>query len=676
MPKYDFAGWVTKNDVLCTDGVTIRHGSFKGDNGKKVPLVWAHDASRPENILGHVILEHRDEGVYGRGFFNDTETGKTAKQLVEHGDIIAMSIKADARQRGMDVVDGAIKEVSLVMKGANSEARIEHVLSHEDDPEGLNEMVIYTNQIIHSADSVILNDYADEDEEEEPMENEEVNVEDEESNIEHADGKTIQDVIATLNPEQLEAVELLIGGVTQSLMYQDGDEAETTIQQGDDINMKQNIFQNNGNEDTLTSITHEDIQGALATAQENSTTFKTELAHLAKDYGIRNIEVLFPEATNTTRTPEFYKDHATGYKAILAATSKSPFQRVKMMVADLTETTARARGYITGDQKFDQVFEIFGRETTPQTIYKRQRLDRDDIIDVEDFSIVPWIQSEMREQLEEELARAILVGDGRNTYDRDKIKETNIRPIINDDKLFTIKQDITSDVAFFEDVIKGMVFYKGSGAPTMYIDPILLGRLKLLKGSDGRYLGYKPMTTAEMADLMGVKEIVPTTLMLGQGAVIVNLNDYRIGAARGGEVTNFDDFDIDFNQYIYLIETRLSGALVKPFSAIHFRETDSQSPDTVTPGLKSYFDDMNQLAVTVVPAKVTVEQGASTTFEASITGSTNDRVVWSVNSKDVVINNDTGVVSVKPEALPGDVTVTARVGTKVSTATLTVKAKV
>lgn len=664
MPKYDFAGWVTKNDVLCTDGVTIRHGSFKDDDGKTVPLVWAHDASRPENILGHVVLEHRAEGVYGRGFFNDTDTGQTAKQLVVHGDIIAMSIKADARQRGMDVIDGAIKEVSLVMKGANSEARIEHVLSHEDNPDGLNEMVIYTNQIIHSADSVILDD----DEEEYEYGEEEDDMDEE---LEHADGKTINDVLATLSEEQLEAVQLLVGGVTQSLMYQDGDDAETTIQQGDDITMKQNIFENNSNEQ-LTSISHEDIQGALASAQKNGTTFRTELMHVAKDYGVRNIEVLFPEATATTRTPEFYKDHATGYKSILAATSKSPFQRVKMMVADLTETTARARGYITGDQKFDQVFEIFGRETTPQTIYKRQRLDRDDIIDVEDFSIVPWIQSEMREQLEEELARAILVGDGRNTYDRDKIKETNIRPVINDDDLFTIKKTITSDTAFFEDVIKGMVEYKGSGAPTMYIDPILLGRLKLLKGTDGRYLGYKPMTTAEMADLMGVKEIIPTTLMLQKGAIVVNLNDYRIGAAKGGEVTNFDDFDIDFNQYIYLIETRLSGALIKPFSAIHFNETDSESPETVTPSLKPYFDNMNNVSVAVSPAKVSVEQGESTTFEATVSGRTSDKVVWSVNSKDVVINNDTGVVSVKPDALPGDVTVTARVGTKTSTATLTI----
>ena len=660
MPKYDFAGWVTKNDVLCTDGVTIRHGSFKDDDGKTVPLVWAHDASKPENILGHVVLEHRAEGVYGRGFFNSTDTGQTAKQLVVHGDIIAMSIKADARQRGMDVIDGAIKEVSLVMKGANSEARIEHVLSHEDDPDGLNEMVIYTNQIIHSADSVLLDDDYEYSEEEAHMYEE----------LEHAESKTINDVLATLSEEQLEAVQLLVGGVTQSLMYQDGDDAENTIQQGDDITMKQNIFESN--DERLTSISHEDIQGALASAQENGTTFRTELQHVAKDYGVRNIEVLFPEATATTRTPEFYKDHATGYKSILAATSKSPFQRVKMMVADLTETTARARGYITGDQKFDQVFEIFGRETTPQTIYKRQRLDRDDIIDVEDFSIVPWIQSEMREQLEEELARAILVGDGRNTYDRDKIKETNIRPVINDDELFTIKKTITSDTAFFEDVIKGMVEYKGSGAPTMYIDPILLGRLKLLKGTDGRYLGYKPMTTAEMADLMGVKEIIPTTLMLQKGAIVVNLNDYRIGAAKGGEVTNFDDFDIDFNQYIYLIETRLSGALIKPFAAIHFNESDSASPETVTPSLKPYFDNMNNVSVTVSPATVTVEQGESTTFEAAVSGNTKDKVVWSVNSKDVVINNDTGVVSVKPEALEGDVTVTARVGTKTATATLTI----
>lgn len=662
MPKYDFAGWVTKNDVLCSDGVTIRHGSFKDDNGKTVPLVWRHDASQPSNILGHVQLEHRSEGVYGRGFFNDTETGQTAKQLVDHGDIIAMSIKADASQRGMDVIDGVIKEVSLVMKGANPEARIEHVLSHSEDTDGnsSDEVIIYTSQIIHSAESVVID---------EEVKDAEV-LEDLESTTIEQEDLSVGDVLATLTEQQLEAVQLTIGAITESVLYEEDDVTNTTIQQGDDNPMKKNAF--DSNEVNETTITHDDIQGALRTAQQNGTTFKTELAHVAKEYGIRNIEVLFPEATSVTRTPEFYKDHATAYKQILNATSKSPFQRVKMWVADLTENTARARGYITGDQKFDQVFEIFARETTPQTIYKRQRLDRDDIIDVEDFDIVPWIQGEMRDQLEEELARAILVGDGRSTYDRDKIKENNIRPILNDDKLFTIKKDITSDVLFFEDVIKGMVSYKGSGAPTMYIDPILLGRLKLLKGEDGRYLGYKPMTTAEMADLMGVKEIVPTTLMLQKGALIVNLNDYRLGAAKGGEVTNFDDFDIDFNQYIYLIETRLSGALIKPFSAIHFQETASTSPATVTPGLKSFFDDLHNVNITVSPATVTVEPGDTQQFQATVTGSTKDPIVWTSSSIDVLIGAD-GMASVTPTAeLGAEVTITARVGTKTSTATLTV----
>lgn len=659
MPKYDFAGWVTKNDVLCSDGVTIRHGSFKDDNGKIVPLVWRHDASQPSNILGHVQLEHRSEGVYGRGFFNDTETGQTAKQLVDHGDIIAMSIKADASQRGMDVIDGVIKEVSLVMKGANPEARIEHVLSHSEETDGtsLDEVIIYTSQLIHSAENVLVEP------EESYMSDDVIG-----TTIEQED-LTVGDILATLTEQQLEAVQLAIGSITESVLYEEDTET-TTIQQGDDNPMKRNAFDSNNDVNEVT-ITHDDIQGALRTAQENGTTFKTELAHVAKEYGIRNIEVLFPEATAVTRTPEFYKDHATAYKQILNATSKSPFQRVKMWVADLTENTARARGYITGDQKFDQVFEIFSRETTPQTIYKRQRLDRDDVIDVEDFDIIPWIQGEMRDQLEEELARAILVGDGRNGYDRDKIRENNIRPVINDDKLFTIKKNITSDVLFFEDVIKGMVAYKGSGAPTMYIDPILLGRLKLLKGTDGRYLGYKPMTTAEMADLMGVKEIIPTTLMLQKGALIVNLNDYRIGAAKGGEVTNFDDFDIDFNQYIYLIETRLSGALIKPFSAIHFQETASTSPSTVTPGLKSFFDDLHNVNIEITPGTASVEQGATQAFQATVTGTSSDPVVWSSSSTDVLIGAD-GVAHVSPTALAGEVTITARVGTKTTTAVLTV----
>ena len=661
MPKYDFAGWVTKNDILCSDGVIIRHGAFKNDDGRQVPLVWNHNSSVPDNVLGHVILENRDEGVYGRGYFNDTETGMSAKQLVSHGDIDSMSIKAGVDKKGNDVVNGSISEVSLVLKGANPGARIEHVLSHSGE-ESEDEVIIYTENIIHSADSVIDDPKEDIGEVNE-YENGGINLDYE---IEHAD-ETIGDIIATLSEEQLEAVELMLGAVTQSLLDNENEE----IEQGEDEMTKYNAFeQGYAHED---QITHADLQGAYQAAINNKTTLRTELEHVFKDYGITNLEVLFPEATAVTRTPEFYKDTATGYKQILAATSKSPFQKVKMHIADLTETSARARGYITGEQKFDQVFEIFARETGPQTIYKRQRLDRDDIIDVEGLDLAAWVQTEMRDQLEEEIARAILVGDGRNTYDPDKIRENNIRPIIADDDLFTIKKEITSDQTFFEDVIKAMVEYKGSGSPTMYIDPMILGRLKLLKGTDGRYLGYKPMTTAEMADLMGVKEIFPTTLMLGKGALVVNLNDYRVGAAKGGEVTSFDDFDIDFNQYIYLIETRLSGSLIKPFSAIHFAEPNSTSPETTTPSLKPHFDRMQKVTIDVDPEAVDVKQGETFQFNAAVTGTSKDPVVWSANSKDVIIDRNTGLLSVKPTATPGaKVTVTARKGSKTAEAEVTI----
>lgn len=596
MPKdYDFAGWVTKNDILCSDGVTIKQDAFRGDTGRKVPLVWNHNYSSPENVLGHVILEHHDKGTYGYGYFNDTQKAQDTKELVLHGDIVSMSIGAkNIKKRGSDVIHGAIYEVSLVLAAANPGALIEPNLVHGADgefTESDSRASIYTGQLIHSKDDIITQ--AEDTEGGDPTSN---NDSDEST---EGEDKTIEDVLKTMNEEQLEAVHLLVGSLAESITQSDDENELENNETGDDT-MKHNVFNGGSEGTTETTLTHSDLNKAIKNAKTNKTMFKDELIAVAneaglqhaEDYGIKNIEVLFPEATALTKTPEFYKDRGTAYREILNGVSKSPFQKVKMWLADLTEDEARARGYMKGNQKFDQVFKIFSRETSPQTIYKRQKLDRDDIIDVEDFDVVAWIQSEMREQLEEEIARAILIGDGRELMSPDKIKEDKIIPIINDHEFFTIKAEITSDEDFMADVIAAMVDYKGSGSPTMYIDPYLAGRLRMLKATDGRYLyGNLPATNDQLANYMGVSKIVPTTFMLGKGALIVNLSDYRIGAAKGGQITNFDDFDIDFNQYKYLIETRLSGALVAPFSAIHLAETASTSPARVLPHAKGFFNE-------------------------------------------------------------------------------------
>lgn len=555
MPReYDFAGWVTKNDIVCSDGVIIKQNAFKDDHEQKVPLVWNHQSNDPTQILGHVILHNQDKGIYGYGYFNDTENAKAAKSSLEHGDYNGMSIHArKIKREGPNVVHGRIYEVSLVLAGANPGAVIDHIVRHSDD--NTEEAVIYNGLLIHASDDIIT--HAEEKESEGST-----------SNME----KTVGDVLNTLNEEQQEVLDFMIDAAVGAAL-EDNDEDNNT--EGDD-KVKHNIFA--GEQDNSLEYKNSVNELLHSAITSEAGTLKDVIKHAEGEYGIRNIEVLFPEATALTRTPEFYKDEATNYQQILSAINKSPFQRVKTWWADLTEEDARARGYIKGNQKLDQIFEIVQRETSPQTIYKRQKLDRDDIIDVEDFDVVAYIQSEMRMMLEEEIARAVLVGDGRPVSSPDKIREDKIRPIIKEHDLFTVKKTITSDKDFFEDVINAMVEYRGSGSPTMYVDPFIIGRLKLLKGTDGRYLTGQPMTEAQIATLIGVKNIVPTTFMLGKGALIVNLKDYTIGAAKGGQITNFDDFDIDFNQYKYLIETRLSGALTKLKSAIWLEEKSSTSP--------------------------------------------------------------------------------------------------
>lgn len=568
--KHDFAGWVTKNDIKCSDGVVIKQNAFKGNDGDKVPLVWNHNYDSPNNVLGHMVLKHMDKGVYGYGYFNETTEGQNAKKMVEHGDISSMSIGARKIKRsGSDVVHGNIYEVSLVLAAANPGAMIESVITHSETDE--EEAIVYTGTLIHSADDVI----------------------DEGEEILHNDERTIEDVIDTMNDEQKEAVYALLGAVADfgaEKLEDDKDE------KGDDEQMKQNVFEKE-KKDGNTILKHS-IEEALQHALNGKAgSLKEVLAAVeikgdngeVLQHGINSIEMLFPEAFHTTNgnTPILYKDPNTAYKAILNGVAKSPFSRVRTLVADLTEAEARAKGYIKGNMKKEEFFSLIKRTTTPTTIYKKQKLDRDDIIDITDFNVVGFLQSEMRMMLEEEIARAILVGDGRDIDDEDKINEQNIRPVISDHEFFTIKKNFASAAVFVETVIKAMAEYRGSGMPSMYIDPSVLADVKLLKGTDGRFLFGDIPSDQAIAARLGMKEIIPTSFMIGKGALVVNLNDYNLGASNGGQITNFDDFDIDFNQYKYLIETRLSGALTMPKSAIHFNPGASAGTgaDDTTGGL-------------------------------------------------------------------------------------------
>lgn len=559
--KYDFAGWVTKNDIKCSDGVTIKQGAFQGNDGQQVPLVWNHDYNSPNNILGHVVLKHKDGGVYGYGFFNDTPEGVNAKKLVAHGDISSMSIGARKIKRtGADVVHGSIYEVSLVLAGANPGAMIETVMTHSED--GSEDAIIYPGTLIHSADDIIEEDDIEHKDEDVPTE------------------KTIGEIIDTMTDEQKEAVYAMMGMIAEPGEDEKDEEKEEATDKGDDKAMKHNVFDKDKQNDksTLKHSLNETLNQAVigkASSLKDLLAAMTTGDNAVLTHGINSIEMLFPEASHTTNgnVPIIYKDPNTAYKEILNGVTKSPFARVRTLVADLTEDEARAKGYIKGNMKKEEFFSLIKRVTTPTTVYKKQKLDRDDIIDITDFDVVAFMNMEMRMMLEEEIARAVLVGDGRDVSAEDKINETNIRPIISDNEFFTIHKAYAAVDKFEETIITAMSEYRGSGLPSMYIDPTLLAAIKLLKGTDGRYLTGNIPSDAELATRYGLKSIVPTSFMVGKGAIVVNLSDYNLGAAKGGQITNFDDFDIDFNQYKYLIETRLSGALTMPKSAIHLAPT-------------------------------------------------------------------------------------------------------
>lgn len=570
--KPDFAGWVTKNDIKCTDGVIIKHDAFRENDGQKVPLVWNHNYSAPENVLGHVILQNHESGVYGYGYFNDTKSALHAKSLVSNRDINSMSMGARKLKRsGQNIVHGSIYEVSLVLAAANPGATIDMVLEHSDD-DTISEAIIHTDNIIHSADDLppVIEDKPKVDGE--PKPDDKPKVDDPEDPLKHND-KTIQDVIDTMNPEQQDAVYALFGMVLKN------DEEE-----GKD-NMKHNVFDKETNQQDV--IKHSLNEVLIAAANGKVSSLKDTLAAAkleaqgqegeALTHGINSIEMLFPEAHQSTNggVPIIFKDPNTKYESILNGVSKSPFSRLKTTVVDLTEDEARAKGYIKGNFKKEEFFSLIRRVTQPTTIYKKQKLDRDDVIDITDFDTVAFMNAEMKMMLKEEIARALLVGDGRAVDNVDKIPEEHIRPIISDHDFFTIKAKYAAADKFVESVLLAMKDYRGSGTPTMFIDPAVLISVKLLKGTDGRYLTGHIPSNAELASIMGLSSIEETSFMHGKGALIVNLRDYTLGATKGGEITNFDDFDIDFNQYKYLIETRLCGTLTVPKSAIHMNPGNS-----------------------------------------------------------------------------------------------------
>lgn len=573
----DFSGWATRNDLKCSDGRVIRRDAFKHDDGIKVPLVWNHQHNDPRNVLGHAWLENRPEGVYTYGFFNDSESGEIGKILVKHGDICALSIYANQlQQRGCDVLHGEIREVSLVHAGANPGAFIDSMLKHGEDSD--DEAIIYTGMPLYlsHSDADKQEDKADDGEKKDKPE----------KKTDSDEEKTVADVINSMTEEQKNVMYAMIG---QAMDDQGESDPESEDNNDDDSKggtntMKHNVFDKDDRQKENVLV-HSD--GSEVSSEEISTIFGDikrygSLKDSVLAHGIDNVDYLFPDAQTLTNTPEFIQRDTGWVKKVMSGVHHTPFSRIKSIFADITEDDARAKGYFKGKLKKEEVFGLLKRTTTPTTVYKKQKMDRDDVVDITDFDVVAWLKSEMRMMLDEELARAYLIGDGRLASSDDKINEQNIRPILKDEELYTIQATVSVQSSATEDdkarefirtAIKARKNYKGSGQPTLYTTEDILTDCLLLTDTTGRDL-YTDV--AQLAKKLRVKEIVTVPVMEGVNGknggalmgIIVNLADYNVGADRGGAVNMFDDFDIDYNQQKYLIETRCSGALIKPYSAI------------------------------------------------------------------------------------------------------------
>ena len=612
-PKYDFAGYVTRNDMRCTDGVTIRHGAFAENDGKKVPLVWSHDPSTPENIIGHVLLHHADEGVYGEGYFNNTQKAINAKELVQHGDIMCMSIGANRIKRTPqnDVIHGNIYEVSLVLAGANPGAVITEVLQHSDNPDEGESIVMESNELIHSASNVLLGDEA------------RVSVFD---RIQHAEEGTesavLDEVLGTLNEDQQEAVSILTEAAANAALEAhedaiekefdaavdarvneildelaaeaDDEEDEEEIEQSDKGGtlMHYNAFEQtsaNNNEEIRHSLTE-----AMQTAKDRGLKLSNVLVDFENGdtlkHSMNNIDKLFPDHQLQNGVQVIYSPN-TATEHILSKVTKVPTAFVKSIMTDLSDLTdeqLRAKGYIKGTEKKEQIISFLSRKTDPTTIYKKQSIDRDDAIDIgQQLNVAAFFNQEMRIKLNDEIAQAILVSDGRTTGDAAKIKEDKIRPISKDEDFYTIKAKYNPKMLLdlFQTVAEFKTKMLGSGTPTLYVNPLFLTKLRFLRNKNEQWVfgGQQPATKEYLASLFGVADIVETNFLKEDEMIMVNLADYQIGTNKGGEVNTFEHFDIDYNKQKYLIEARLSGALVRAKSAVYFTpENGTAAPAAAT----------------------------------------------------------------------------------------------
>jgi hypothetical protein len=624
--SYDCSGWATKANMLCSDGRTIRKNAFEECDGKTVPVVWNHEHNDPNAVLGHAVLENRDNGVYAYISFNNTEAGQNAKTLVQHKDIDRLSIWANKlKQMGGDVIHGVIREVSLVLAGANPGAVIDSVMAHGDGSE--EEAIIRCGEYIDFDDELTHSDEGKKGETEVGTDNKE-----QKPAAKNDDGKTVADVFNTLTEEQKTVVYAMIRQALEEAGVNADDEGKTEVKHAaseddssdsdetiadvfntltdkqktvvyamigqaledagvdtDDVEhsdegetdfMKLNVFDKETKTQDQEILTHSEFQEIIGEARRRGSLKDAFLEH-----GITDVDTLFPDAQTIDKTPGFIQRDNGWVAGVMAAVHKTPFSRVKSIFADITEDEARAKGYIKGKQKKDEVFKMLKRVTTPVTVYKKQSLDRDDMLDITDFDMIPWLKGEMRMMLNEELARAFLFGDGRSTSAEDKINEQNIRPVWTDDDVYTVKSEIAitkattaeeKAQAFIKACIKSRKAYKGSGNPTMYMSEDMLTDCLLLEDKNGRVI-YD--TVEKLATRLRVNKIVPVPVMEGlsriKGAnthflagLYVNLTDYNVGTDRGGDVTMFDDFDIDFNKQKYLIETRCSGAMCKPYGAV------------------------------------------------------------------------------------------------------------
>ena len=621
--KPDFSGWATKNDLLCADGRIIRRDAFKDNDGQTVPLVYMHQHHDPLNVLGHCELENRSDGVYAYGYFNDTESAQHVKTAMQHGDISSLSIYANKLvQKGNNVLHGAIREVSIVLAGANPGAYIDNpVLVHGEGTENESYEHDFTEGVIYADSELKLyhaEDFDDEDEDDgEDNESEESDM---------TSDKSVQDVIDSMTDEQRDAMYYVVGAALedQAAEYEaelededveDEDlEDEDDYEEDEDEDMRHNVFE--GDYETGDFLSHDDMALILDDAKRMGSLRDAVEAHMESGvlmhaidttntsagvsyasgngtYGINDMDMLFPEFKNLNNPPEWIRRPADWVQEFFANVHRTPFSRIKSQFADLTEDAARAKGYIKGNMKKEQVFSLLKRTTDPQTIYKKQKLDRDDVIDITDFDVVAWIKSEMRGQLDEEIARACLIGDGRLNSSDDKISEDHIRPVLTDNPLFTIKYYCSGTPrSVINAMIKARKNYRGSGNPIGYVSTDVLTDMLLMTDTQGRDL-FKSVN--ELATKCRVRKFTEMEQMEGLKlggkdvmAIVVNPADYNIGADKGGALSLFDDFDIDYNQMKYLIETRCSGALTKPYSAIVILKDstnldDDEIAETVNP---------------------------------------------------------------------------------------------